>query len=247
MAAFRLAWEQGADGIEGDFRLTADGGIICMHDKSSKRTGGRDFSVAETALDRLQQLEVGSWKGEEFRGERPPTLEQVLSELPDGKVFFIELKSGREIMPALAKVIDPAIAREPGLVGHLSFISFDAAVVASCRKRWPQIKANWLVSFKQDKVTRVWSPARSVIISKLRASGATGVGVQAEPTQVDRELVREVRDTGLEFHCWTVNEVELARRFEDLGADSITTDLPLTLGRGLRSAAEAGGGGSGGG
>ncbi|MDP6721144.1 MAG: glycerophosphodiester phosphodiesterase family protein, partial [Pirellulaceae bacterium] len=78
LAAFRLAWRQGADGIEGDFYLTKDGQIVCIHDADTKRTAGVSRQVAKSTLAELRELDVGRWKDEEFAGERMPTLQQVL-------------------------------------------------------------------------------------------------------------------------------------------------------------------------
>src|SRR5687768_5258275 len=69
LAAFKLAWEQGADGIEADFYLSSDGKIICNHDKDTARTAGVKHVVSETPFDVLRTLEVGSWKNEKYRGE----------------------------------------------------------------------------------------------------------------------------------------------------------------------------------
>lgn len=49
LAAFDLAWQQGADGIEADFRLTGDGRIVCLHDASTGRTAGVDLTVADVS------------------------------------------------------------------------------------------------------------------------------------------------------------------------------------------------------
>ena len=43
LSAFLLAWEQGADAVEGDFLLTRDGQIVCIHDKTTRRTSGQDW------------------------------------------------------------------------------------------------------------------------------------------------------------------------------------------------------------
>lgn len=59
LAAFNLAWEQGADAIEGDFYLTADQQIACIHDKTTKRTAGVELKVADSTLDQLRELEYG--------------------------------------------------------------------------------------------------------------------------------------------------------------------------------------------
>ncbi|MFM1902441.1 MAG: hypothetical protein RLZZ440_341, partial [Planctomycetota bacterium] len=59
LAAFRLAWEQGADAIEADFRLTSDGQIVCVHDADTERVAGVRHVVAETPLAELRALDAG--------------------------------------------------------------------------------------------------------------------------------------------------------------------------------------------
>ena len=90
--AFELAWRQGADAIEGDFRLTADGRIVCMHDADGERTGGRKLAVAAATLAELRQLDVGAWKGQAWKGTPPPTLAEVLATVPPGKSVYLEVK-----------------------------------------------------------------------------------------------------------------------------------------------------------
>ena len=229
LAAFRLAWEQGADGIEGDFRLCADGHIVCIHDKDTERTGRAKLTVSKSKLADLRALDVGVWKHPDFRKERIATLPEVLAELPDGKLFFVEIKSGAEIMASLRRDISAAIKARPGLASQLVFIAFDKAVVAACRATWPEIKANWLVGFKQDKATRGWSPSAGEVLRTARGAKASGVGVSDVPEVVGDAFVKKLRAAGIEPHCWTVNEAKPARRLRDLGVSSITTDVPAKV------------------
>ena len=78
LAAFRLAWDEGADGVEGDFMLTADGQIVCFHDVDTQRVAGTARSSSESTFAELASLDVGSWKGARWRGERIPSLADVL-------------------------------------------------------------------------------------------------------------------------------------------------------------------------
>ena len=73
LAAFRLAWEEQADGIEGDFYLTSDGQIVCIHDKTTKRVAPKqpELTVAKSTLKQLRSLDVGSWKNPRYAAERP--------------------------------------------------------------------------------------------------------------------------------------------------------------------------------
>jgi len=68
VAAWRLAWEQGADAAELDTYLTKDGKMVVLHDGSTQRTTGVDLRVAETTLAELRALDAGKWKGEQFAG-----------------------------------------------------------------------------------------------------------------------------------------------------------------------------------
>ena len=72
LAAFRLGWESGADGVECDVHLTADGQVVCIHDYDTKRVSEQNRVVATTAWDDLRGLDVGGWKGKEWAGEPIP-------------------------------------------------------------------------------------------------------------------------------------------------------------------------------
>lgn len=226
LAAFRLAWEQGADAIEGDFRLTADGRIVCLHDADTKRVARKNHVVAETRLDELRSLDVGDWKDPRFAGERPPTLAEVLATLPPGKRFFVELKTGSEIVPPL--VAD--LAAWEGDLAALTIIAFDADTIAACKRALPQVKAHWLTSFKQDEATAAWRPSAEQIAATVKACGADGVGLQGERQVIDRGFVERLAAGGVgEFHVWTIDDPDYARFFRDLGAVGITTNRPAFL------------------
>ena len=105
-AAVELAWQEGADAVEGDFRLTADGHIVAMHDATLKRTAGVDRRVVQCSLEELRTYDVGSWKGPQFAGHCVPTLAELLATVPAGKRFFVEVKSDREIIEPLCRIVE---------------------------------------------------------------------------------------------------------------------------------------------
>lgn len=224
LAAFNLAWEQGADGIEGDFYLTKDGQIICTHDKDMKRTAGREVKVAEANFQELRKLDVGSWKNAKFAAERMPSLKEVFATVPQGKKIFIEIKCGPEIVPQLKKEVASASLKPEQMI----VIAFDAQVIAAVRKEIPAIKAHWLTSYKEDKATGKWSPTLDQVLATLKRIDATGLDTNAHKL-IDEPFVKALRDARYEFHCWTVNDPVIARRFIGLGVDSITTDRPAWL------------------
>jgi glycerophosphoryl diester phosphodiesterase len=232
VAAFRKAWDEGADAIEGDFYLTSDGEIVCIHDKDTKRIcpGGPVRVVSETTCADLCKLDVGSWKHADFTGERIPTLDEVLDVVPDGKRIFIEIKCGPEIVPVLKQKL---AARKSPPPAQLVIICFDAGVIAACRRELPEIAAYWLVGFKKDKQEGTWSPTLDTIMDTLKQSGASGLDVQSETAVIDKSFAERLREEGFAFHCWTINDADHAKVFQDLGVDSITTDQPALLRREL--------------
>ena len=236
MDAFKLAWELGADGIEGDFHLTRDGHIVAIHDKdTNKVTKGRNkLNVKKSSLKELQVLDVGSWKNEKYSKARIPTLEDVIDSLPEGKKFFIEIKCGTEIMKPLIKVIDLKVKERPNLKTNICFISFDKDVIKSCRTQWPDIEANYLESYKKIKGISKWAPNENEVFRLLKLSLASGIGTQANKEVLNPKFIKRLRLNQLSFHCWTINDVETARHFRDLGVDSITTDFPKRIRDGLK-------------
>jgi len=234
LAAFRLAWERGADGIEGDFRLTKDRKIVCIHDDTTKRTaaGKVNLRVAGATLEQRRRLDVGSWKHPRFANERIPTLGEVLAIIPEGKRIFIEVKCGAEIVPVLKEELgrNPAVKPEQVVI-----ISFDESVVQICREVIPALKVNWLTSFKRKNKVGRWSPSPEKVMETLRRISPTGLGCKAEPAVVKPAFVGRLKDAGFELHCWTINDAGLARKFSGLGADSITTDRPAVIREALMS------------
>ena len=227
LAAFQEAWKQKADAIEGDFYLTKDGHNVCMHDKTTERTtaGLSKLKPADSTLDQLRDLDVGSWKHEKYAGERIPLLEEVLATVPQSGKILIEIKCGPEIIEPLRVILEKTTLRPEQII----IICFDEEVVKQAREKMPQFKANWLTSYKQNKLTGKWSPDASKVLKTLKSTKATGLGTQGRDEVVTAEFVRNIRTAGIECHVWTVNDAAQAKRYAELGFDSITTDKPAEI------------------
>jgi glycerophosphoryl diester phosphodiesterase len=221
LESFRLAWEQGADGIEADFRLTADGRIISMHDTRTGRTTCLDLDVAGSTLEELRRLDAGLWKGAVWSGAMIPTLDEVLAALPDGSWFFIEIKSGPEIITTLEKVLQ-ASGRTPE---RIRLLSFNADLIKELKRRLPDWYACWLCDYRCSLLKNVWRPSRAEILDTLRRSGADGIA-SADRAILDRGLVGMLKGLGKEIHIWTVDHLPAAQRLCSLQVDSIMTNRP---------------------
>jgi glycerophosphoryl diester phosphodiesterase len=230
LAAIHLAWQENADAAEADFRLTRDGQIVAIHDATTERTCGVAGAVAQLALTDLQALDAGRWKGESWRGQRIPTLGQCLGTVPAGKRFFVELKSGVEIVPELVRVVRGA-AQSPEQVVVIS-LSWD--VVAAAKQALPEIKVYHVTEFRFDKVLDRWLPTAAELIDCAGRAGIDGLDLMAGGP-IDAEMTGAFQRAGLELYTWTVDDPELARHLLSLGVTGITTNRPGWLRQQLHS------------
>ncbi len=223
LAAFDLAWQQGAEGIECDVHQTKDGSIVCIHDSDTSRVSQESLIVAESNLNDLKRIDVGSWKGENWKGKPVPTLDEVLQSVPKGKQIYIEIKTDKTILEAFYQVLD----RVSSATEQISVIAFDAEVIRQLKVDRPQLKAYWLTDFKNDQ-TEKWQPDLNQITDTLKALKADGLGAQNHEA-VDQTFVDALLRSGFDINIWTVDDLDEARRYLDLGVTSISTNDPLSL------------------
>ncbi len=218
LPAFKLAWEQGADAIEGDFHLTKDGHVVCIHDEDTEKTSNRKLLVRATPLDELRKLDVGMGRGEQFKGTVIPTIAEVFSTVPKGRKIYIEIKCGPEIIPALLSEIDNS-----GLTNdQIVVISFNEKVLQELRAKAPQYKVSWLCGFKKQESGEV-TPSVEEVLNTLKLIQSDAL---SSNTAVPHLMLEALKQHGYEWHVWTVNDREQARSMKVLGAKSITTDVP---------------------
>ncbi len=227
LAAFRLAWERGADACELDLYLAADGRIAVLHDADTKRTTGVPGKVAEMTLAELQRLDAGSWKGTDYAGERIPALSEALATLPEGsRRFFLEIKDTTRVVPVLVRELEAWRHR----ADQLCLIAFDRDVAREAKKAMPWIEVYRLSSGQ----TRDGHPVDfGQLIRDTQADGLDGLnlGLRFDWTP---ESVAAIRAAGLKLYAWTVNQPDHARRLAALGVDGITTDDPVLIREVLR-------------
>ena len=221
LPVFVLAWKQGADAIEGDFLLTKDNKIICIHDDSTQRLADLNLVVRQSTLKELRELDLGSWKHDNYKRTKIPTIAEVFATIPQGKKIFVEVNCGPEIIPHLVKEIENSKLNTEQVV----LICFKKEVVQDFKKAKPKNKAFWLSNFKKDK-EGIWTPSAGSVLATLKASRADGLDSNKN---IPDEIARKVMDAGYESHAWTVNHIATAKKLKALGIYSITTDRPALI------------------
>ncbi len=219
IAAMKLAWQEGADGVEGDFHLTQDGEVVCIHDDDTLRTTGVKKIVNETLWPELETLDAGSWKSPEFRGEKIPRLGEMLDHLPPGKLLFVEIKSGPATIAPIKAILD---SRNDKVDPKAIFIiSFDPEVVAEARRLMPDSQAHlvtWLNEYGDARGMKKLDRA-------LEQSGATGLQFQFIPA-ITGDWLQSLKGRGLLTASWVVNRTEEAAQLVAGGIDYLTSDRP---------------------
>lgn len=221
LAAMRLAWEQGADGLEIDVRPTRDGLLAAVHDADTLRYGGRSTPVAQEAWADLRTLDVGRWKDPRFAGERIPSLDAMLAALPDGRRILVELKCGPETADEFAASVRRS-ARDRSAV---TAISFRLDTLAAVKQRLPECAAWPVIELRIDAATGARHPEAAEIVRLVREAGCEGVDLSARPP-LDRDLLDHLHAAGLAVGAWTVNDPLEACRLREIGLDLLTTDRP---------------------
>jgi glycerophosphoryl diester phosphodiesterase len=186
---------------------------------------GKKLLAKEAEFEELRALDVGSWKGPQWKGERMPTLEEVLAAVPDGKKIYIELKSSREAVGPMAKILAGAKLKPEQVV----VISFHADAIAECKKQLPNFKALWLCSMKKKK-DGTPPPTAEEVAATLARTQADGLDAEGVPDYFNAAFIERLRQLGCrEFHVWTIDDPKVADFYAKLGAASITTNRPAWL------------------
>ncbi len=228
LPAFKLAWEQGADAIEGDFHMTKDGQIVCIHDHNTKKVARQNLIVKESTLAELRTLDVGLWKDKEYRGTIIPTLDEVLKTVPKSKKIYIEIKCGPEIVPVLV----PALKKSQLTLDQIVIISFNKLVIKEIKKMAPDYKANWLLSLRKGNQDQTVPEIKKVLttLSDIQADGLSTSSNLKEST-----YIKAILSAGYEYHVWTIDNPQTAKRFIEWGAMSITTNVPGLMRKELKN------------
>ncbi len=235
LASVKLAFEQGADASEIDIYLTKDNRIIALHDKTTKKTTGKDWKPGDRTLAELASLDAGSWKDKKYAGERIPTLEALLDTIPEGRKLVIEIKSDPEILPYLQAILEAS----PKYPAQIVIIAFKWENIIGAKQRMPKVPCYWLYDTTPhvDKETGAISDRPLELLARCKAAGLDGLDIKYD-SQITPEFMKHMKDAGMELLVWTVNEPDVARRLADLGVLGITTDRPGWLREQMQAAAQ---------
>jgi glycerophosphoryl diester phosphodiesterase len=211
-ASIERAVEIGVDAIELDVHLTADGEVVVIHDHELDRTTDGDGILGEKTLAELKSLDAGKHFGDEFTGQRIPTLGEVLEWAHGRCVLDIEIKGGPWPYAGLeAKVVD--LIREHEMIDQTIVISFEHPTVARVKALAPEIATGTL-----------WSARPIDPVAVAQAAGANAI--LPFWSYCDADTVERAHAAGLSVHPWATSSPAVVERLIALGVDSICSNHP---------------------
>ena len=137
LPAFVRALADGADLLETDLRLTADGALVCIHDATVDRTTDGRGAVADLDLNDLQKLDASRGRAG-FAGVTVPTLAEVVALLPDDRGLVLELKTDRFLEEPVARRL-VADLTNAGVHGRVALVSFSLPRLRAVQQVAPEL------------------------------------------------------------------------------------------------------------
>jgi len=204
LRAFTRAIEMGCDAIELDVHMCKTGEIIVIHDKELDRTTSGNGSVGDKTLEELKQLDAG-------KGEKIPTLNEVLDLINDRITVNIELKGYGTLLPVV-NLLKDYFGRgfSPSKIILTSFIHQYAK---EARLLLPYVQTGLLI--------------RSELLGfAALAEAADSDYLVTYYEYANANVIEDAHSRGIKVMCYTVNDVAMIKQLKDLGVDGIITNYP---------------------
>lgn len=212
LAAVAAALDAGADGVEVDVRLTADGVAVCVHDADLLRVTGSANLVRRLTYDDLRRLPLRG-------GDVVPRLEDVTEVVRGRGLLIAEVKDDPGERRSIAAAV-VAVLQRARLTDDVVFSSFSSRLLAHARRLDPRLP--------RALVTGPELPAAAGL-RRAVAAGHSELHAHFEAVVADHEIVDRACRQHCRVRCWTVNQETDARLLAVSGVDCLLTDDPGTM------------------
>lgn len=212
LAAAEMALSAGAEGVEVDVRLTADGVAVCLHDPDLLRVTGSPQLVRRLTYGELRRVPL-------HNGDVVPRLEDVVDLVRGRGLLVVEVKDDpASRQPIAASVV--AVLRKAELEDGVVFSSFSDLLLSQARGLHPRLR--------RALVTGPDVPAAAGL-HRAVAAGHAELHAHIRTVLADHEIASRARQYACRLRCWTVNREVDARLLTIAGVQSLITDDPATM------------------
>jgi glycerophosphoryl diester phosphodiesterase len=221
--AYERAIEAGADGVECDVRLTRDGVLVCLHDRTVDRTSNGTGAVSAMSLAQLRALDFGSWRGAPAQLLTFESLVDTLLGAGRAIELAVETKHptryGAKVEAELVRLLRRRGLAEadPDRAVTVRVMSFSLAALDRMARLAPTVPTVQLMQ-------RIPPNRRDGSLgARATHAGPSLAAVRALPGFVGR-----AHDRGHEVHVWTVDAPADLAYLVGLGVDAVITNDPQT-------------------
>ncbi|MTI17927.1 glycerophosphodiester phosphodiesterase [Rhodobacteraceae bacterium RKSG542] len=208
MAAINQAVADGADYVEVDAQLTADGQVVLIHDRDLMRLSYNSDFISSMTLEELRNVDMGSWFDPAFSEEQIPTLEEALQAVKGKAKLLIELKyypsSPRGLEEKIVNIVEAN-----GMQNDVAVMSLDRGALRLFRELAPG-----------------WDNG---VVTATFLGNLVDVPVDffaVSPSVAVPNFVSRARKQDKQVYVWTVNDPVMMMRYIAMGVDGIITDVP---------------------
>lgn len=216
LAGFRHLRALGIDHVELDVRLSRDNQLVVIHDTSVDRTTNGKGAVRELTATELGALNAAANFSGWAETTPVPLLRDVLKEWPELESIQLEVKTTQvpDLYIIAAGITD--LVEELDLIDVATVTSMDTQMLAIMHQHAPDIRRGYVAErFTRDPLAMCHLYHCDLIAMNYH--------------RVSAALIEQAQQHGIEFSVWTVNNLNIARRLQDWGVDSIITDVPSLM------------------
>ncbi len=214
LIAVQQAIAVGADMVEVDVTVTADGHVICLHDETLDRTTDGSGRPNDMTLAEINQLDAGSWFAPEYSSERIPTLTEVLDAVKGRILINVEIKPEAVGYGVVQKVA--ALINEHEMIDSVVVSSFSPEALRLMKVTDPAV----ITASLFNKEVHTGSDPLEIIMEV----GSRGFNISSK--RLTRVMVDRCHESGIPVAVYTVNDATEMRRLMELGVDAVFTDHP---------------------
>jgi len=215
LAAFQQAILEKADGLEFDVWKCGSGEVVVTHNREVGILSGRPGNLEKMSFRDLRRLDFGLHKSPQFRGQKIPTLNEVLDLARGLAVINVEIKGTSVRSKGIELDVVEAILRFR-LLRKTVVSSFNPAILLRVQRLNPAIRTGLLLYEKSPLPLRRGWTARFLRPYSLHPSVAL----------LKEELVERTHRQGKKVIAWTVNDLQALRACIRCEVDGIITDDP---------------------
>ncbi|WP_191601551.1 glycerophosphoryl diester phosphodiesterase [Marinomonas algicola] len=214
LAAIKAAADAGAQWVEIDVYLVADGGLVIFHDDTLERCTNGAGATAQSTVPYIKGLDAGAWFSDEFKGETVPTLVEALTYIQSLDLGLnLEIKFEQDNVDAIV----PGVLAE--LDAHwkdndkLIISSFNKFALEMCSQLAPIRHLAQLY----DAIPASWQEDLEYI---------KAYSVHCDYSQLTEPQAKAIKAAGYKLLCYTANTVEQVSDHWHWGMDAVITDDP---------------------